>query len=150
MEYEKIKKFTMIILDIMLYSGVVVIVTVPIWLKLAGTYYSSEIKEHYLFMLMVFLAAGICGMNIIYELRKMMRTVLAQNCFVGSNVKSLKKMSALSVGIAVLFILKCVFIPTPATFIIVLVFFVAALFSCVLSCVFREAIDYKEENDLTI
>ena len=40
--------------------------------------------------------------------------------------------------------------PTPATGIIVLVFFIAALFSKVLAYVFAEAIRHKEENDLTI
>ncbi|MCF2569441.1 DUF2975 domain-containing protein, partial [Mediterraneibacter glycyrrhizinilyticus] len=41
-------------------------------------------------------------------------------------------------------------LPTPATFIIILTFFIAGLFSYVLSFVFSEAIRYKEENDLTI
>lgn len=59
-------------------------------------------------------------------------------------------MSGLSFCIALFFIIKGVFMLTPATLVIVLVFFVAVLFRCVLSCVFREAVDYKEENDLTI
>ena len=46
--------------------------------------------------------------------------------------------------------IKIFVIPTPATFIIVLTFFIAGLFSHVLSMVFSEAIRYKEENDLTI
>ena len=41
-------------------------------------------------------------------------------------------------------------IPTPATFVIILTFFIAGLFSYVLSMVFAEAVRYKEENDLTI
>lgn len=45
---------------------------------------------------------------------------------------------------------KIFFFPTPATFIIIIVFFVAALFSQVLSFVFQDAINYKEENGLTI
>lgn len=150
MEYRRIKCFTKVILDMMFYSGIIIVATVPIWLKLAGTYYASVIAKHYLLMLPVFLASGICGLLIVFELRKMMRTVLDQNCFVRGNVQSLKKMSVLSVGIAGFFIAKCIFMPTPATLIIILVFFVAALFSLVLSCVFKEAVDYKEENDLTI
>lgn len=150
MEYEKIKKFTKVILDVMFYAGAVILVTVPIWLKLAGKYYSDTIKEHYMLMLLVFAASGICGLFIVNELRKMMRTVLEQNCFVRGNIKSLKKMSVQSFIVAVLFIIKCIVTPTPATLIIILVFFVAALFSIVLSCVFTEAVDYKEENELTI
>lgn len=150
MEYGKINKFTKGLLDFMFYTGILVLATVPVWLKLAGRFYSSELRENYWFMLLTFAASGICGIFIVNELRKMMRTVLAQNCFVRPNVKSLRKMSGLSFAIAVFFVLKCVFVLTPATLIIVLVFLVAGLFSIVLSCVFAEAIDYKEENELTI
>ena len=52
--------------------------------------------------------------------------------------------------IAVLFLIKVFILPTPATFIIVLTFFIAGIFSHVLSLVFSEAVRYKEENDLTI
>ena len=48
------------------------------------------------------------------------------------------------------FFIKVLLVPTPATLIIILVFFIAALFSVVLSCVFQEAVNYKDENDLTI
>ncbi len=150
MEYGKINKFTKVLLDLMFYSGCVVLLTVPIWLKLAGTYYSPVLRENYWFMLLTFAASGICGILIVNELRKMMRTVLEKNCFVRANVKSLRKMSGLSFIIALCFVLKCIFVLTPATLIIVLVFLVAGLFSVVLSCVFAEAIDYKEENELTI
>lgn len=150
MEYEKIKKFTKVILDIMFYSGIIVLATVPVWLKWAGAYYSSAIEENYVVMTLTFAASGICGLLIVNELRKMMRTVLGQDCFVRGNIASLRKMSWLSLFISVFFIIKCIFLPTPATLIIVLVFFVAALFSAVLSCVFREAVDFKEENELTI
>lgn len=150
MNYEKIKKFTKLILDIMFYSGIVVLITLPVWLKLAGKHYSQVIEEHYIIMLITFAAAGLGAIFIIRELRIIMHTVVEQDCFVRENVTSLRKMSKLSLCICVAFIIKLFFVPTPATLIIVLVFFVASLFSVVLSCVFQEAIDYKEENELTI
>lgn len=56
----------------------------------------------------------------------------------------------LIIGIVIMFIFKLFFVPTPATGIIILVFFIAALFSQVLADVFEKAVNYKEENDLTI
>ena len=73
-----------------------------------------------------------------------------ENCFVDNNTKSLRIMGKVSFLIVILFAVKCVLLPTPATFIIVLTFFIAGLFSHVLSLVFAEAVNYKEENDLTI
>ena len=150
MKYERIKKLTKLILDIMFFTGIIVLLTLPIWLRFAGTHYSKDIEIHYLAMLIVFAVSGLNGILIVNELRKMMKTVLKVNCFVEDNVKSLRRMARYSLVISIFFFIKVLLVPTPATLIIILVFFIAALFSVVLSCVFQEAVNYKDENDLTI
>ena len=150
MKYERIKKLTKLILDIMFSTGIIVLLTLPIWLRFAGTHYSKDIEIHYLAMLIVFAVSGLNGILIVNELRKMMKTVLEVNCFVEDNVKSLRRMARYSLVISIFFFIKVLLVPTPATLIIILVFFIAALFSVVLSCVFQEAVNYKDENDLTI
>ncbi len=150
MKYERIKKLTKLILDIMFFTGIIVLLTLPIWLRFAGTHYSKDIEIHYLAMLIVFAVSGLNGILIVNELRKMMKTVLEANCFVEDNVKSLRRMARYSLVISIFFFIKVLLVPTPATLIIILVFFIAALFSVVLSCVFQEAVNYKDENDLTI
>ena len=150
MKYERIKKLTKLILDIMFFTGIIVLLTLPIWLRFAGTHYSKDIEIHYLAMLIVFAVSGLNGILIVNELRKMMKTGLEVNCFVEDNVKSLRRMARYSLVISIFFFIKVLLVPTPATLIIILVFFIAALFSVVLSCVFQEAVNYKDENDLTI
>ena len=150
MKYERIKKLTKLILDIMFFTGIIVLLTLPIWLRFAGTHYSKDIEIHYLAMLIVFAVSGLNGILIVNELRKMMKTVLEVNCLVEDNVKSLRRMARYSLVISIFFFIKVLLVPTPATLIIILVFFIAALFSVVLSCVFQEAVNYKDENDLTI
>ena len=150
MKYERIKKLTKLILDIMFFTGIIALLTLPIWLRFAGTHYSKDIEIHYLAMLIVFAVSGLNGILIVNELRKMMKTVLEVNCFVEDNVKSLRRMARYSLVISIFFFIKVLLVPTPATLIIILVFFIAALFSVVLSCVFQEAVNYKDENDLTI
>ncbi len=59
MREEKIIKFTKVILDIMYFSGMIVLVTLPFTLKLTGQYYSDAITYHYYKMLIVFAAASI-------------------------------------------------------------------------------------------
>ena len=150
MKYERIKKLTKLILDIMFFTGIIVLITLPIWLRFAGTHYSKDIENHYLAMVILFAVSGLNGLLIVNELRKMMKTVLEANCFVEDNVKSLRRMARYSLVISIFFFIKVLLVPTPATLIIILVFFIAALFSVVLSCVFQEAVNYKDENDLTI
>ena len=150
MKQSRLILFTKYLLDVMFFAGILVMVTLPLILNLAGKYYSPSIGENYWGMLVIFGLSGICGLMIVYELRKMMKTVLNKNCFVDNNIKSLKIMGKVSLCISVLFLVKVFILPTPATFIIILTFFIAGLFSHVLGLVFEEAVRYKEENDLTI
>ena len=150
MRKSRFVSFTKFFLDLMFFSGILVEVTLPYTLKLAGRYYSTEIGRQYIPMLVIFGISGICGLIIVFRLRRMMRTELERNCFVSDNTRSLKVMGRVSLVIAVLFLVKSVLIPTPASFVIVLTFFIAGMFSHVLSLVFEEAVRFKEENDLTI
>ena len=111
---------------------------------------SPELKAQYWPMLIIFGLSGICGLVIVFQLRKMMKTVVKRECFVDNNTRSLSTMGKVSFVITVLFAVKCVMLPTPASFIIVLTFFIAGMFSHVLSLVFEEAVRFKEENELTI
>lgn len=146
----KLIKFTKLILDIMFYGGFLTLFTLPISLKLLGKYYSAKIEENFFIMLISLAVCGIFGILIIEKLRRMMRTVAQENCFVYDNVRNLQNMAVYSMAISIITAIKLFMIPTPATAVVVLVFFIAALFSQVLAYVFEKAVSYKEENDLTI
>lgn len=150
MRDQKIIKLTKIVLDFMFFSGILVTVTMPLLLRIAGKYYAKVFLEKYIPLVLIFTSASLFGVMILEQLRRMMKTVIEENCFVWENVKSLESMAVYSLTISVLFLGKVFFLPSPATGVIIIVFFVAALFSQVLSFVFRDAINYKEENDLTI
>ena len=150
MRQSRFISFTKYFLDFMFFSGILVEVSLPFSLKMLGEYYWKEMAEQYWPMLIIFGLSGICGLIIVYQLRKMMKTVVKRECFVDNNTKSLSTMGKVSFVITVLFIVKCILLPTPASFVIVLTFFIAGVFSHVLSLVFEEAVRFKEENDLTI
>ena len=150
MRQSRLISFTKYFLDFMFFSGILVEVSLPFSLKMLGEYYWKEMAAQYWPMLIIFGLSGICGLIIVYQLRKMMKTVVKRECFVDNNTKSLSTMGKVSFVITVLFIVKCILLPTPASFVIVLTFFIAGVFSHVLSLVFEEAVRFKEENDLTI
>ena len=149
MEEMKLAKLTKGILDFMFYSGIIVCVTLPLTLKLAGKYMPDFLTFYYP-LLVLFLASGIFAVLIILELRRMFSTVLKQDCFVEGNVKSLKKMGTYSFCIAAISVIRLFIVITPAVLVVILVFIIAGLFSKVLSNVFEQAVTYKLENDLTI
>ena len=140
---------TKYILDVMFYVGIITILCVPVLYHLMMTF-EKEIKEHYIPLCVILMICGVFAVLIIYELRKMFRTVLADDCFVKDNVVSLQKMGNYSFGIAGVTLFRLFCYVNSAVFVILVVFIIAGLFSKVLSQVFNKAIGYKEENDLTI
>ncbi len=145
-----ITRFTKAVLDIMFVLGILITATLPFLLKTYGKYVEPGIEKCIWQNSVVLGLCGIFSLMIVWELRKMFKTVIADDCFVRNNVTSLKKMSIYSVGIVFFMAVKCLFNITLATMAIMMVFIIAGLFSRVLAQVFDKAVTYKLENDLTI
>ena len=96
------------------------------------------------------MASGVLTLIIVWELRRMFVTVLKDRAFVRENAASLKRMGKCSFLIAALSVVRLPISLTPATAVIIIVFAIAGLFCFVLCQVFEKAVQYKEENDLTI
>lgn len=150
MDQNKITVFTKYFLNIMFCSGILVVLSLPYTLQLVGKYYLPEFERYYWPMLIIYFLSGISGLIIVYQLRRMIRTVIEKNCFVKNNIISLKIMGKVSFLITFLQFIKVFFVTSSASFVIILTFFIAGIFSHVLGLVFAEAVRFKEENDLTI
>lgn len=145
----KLTIVTKYILDVMFYGGMAAILCVPLLYRLIIPY-EKEVEKNYISLCVIMMVCGVLAVLIIYELRRIFRTVLADDCFVRENVTSLKKMGNYSFGIALVTLLRLFCYLNSAVFVILIVFVIAGLFSKVLSLVFDKAVSYKEENDLTI
>ena len=149
MNRDTIIKITKYLVDFMFGMGILVTLTLPWSIKWAGKYL-EQLTENYGEIVTIYFVLGILALAIIWELRKMFRTVLAKNCFVRENVASLKHMSYYSGLIVLMSIVRTIVYTTLAMLVIILVFVIAGLFCQVLAQIFDEAINYKEENDMTI
>lgn len=146
---DKLTIITKFILDFMFYSGILVILTLPFSIKLYGRY-NSYFANNYIPLILLLSSSGVFAILIIYELRKMFRTVINDDCFIQANVISLRRMGTYSLIIALITAGRLFLYITPSVLIVILVFVIAGLFSKVLSQVFDKAVTYKLENDLTI
>lgn len=146
---DKLTVFTKGMLDFLFYAGILTTLLVPAIIRGYGRY-NRYFRENVLQLSVIFILAGIFAVLIIYELRKIFKTVLGDDCFVEENVVSLRKMGTYSFFIAAITSLRIFLYLTPAVMVVVLVFIIAGLFSKVLSQVFAKAVQYKLENDLTI
>lgn len=146
----KITKVTKGILDFMFVSGIIVTLSLPLSLKIAGKYIDDQLLAYQWQMVAIYGVCGVLALLIISELRKIFKTVLKDDCFVRENVSSLERMGNYSFIIVILLLVKSMFYVTIASLALLFVFIIAGLFSKVLAQVFDRAVSYKLENDLTI
>ena len=141
--------WTKYLLDFMFYSGIAVTLTLPFSIKKIGELFPYMV-EHYEETVIIYFVLGVSALVLLRELRKIFRTVLEENCFVQENVVSLNKMGSWSFFIALMSVVRSVVYMTIAMWVVICVFIIAGLFSKVLAYVFEQAVQYKEENDLTV
>ena len=93
-----VARFTKALLDILFYAGIAVTVSLPWTMRWAARFYPSFAARLTLHTAL-FLLAGVCAVLILFELRRMLKTVVSGDCFVHQNVSSLCRMAyyALSV-----------------------------------------------------
>ncbi|MDE6064727.1 MAG: DUF2975 domain-containing protein [Lachnospiraceae bacterium] len=149
MKKESIIRITKYLLDFMFFAGIIVTVTLPFSAKWLINYL-PDLEAHYTEYVILYFVLGVLAIAVLGELRKMFRTVLADNCFVYDNVVSLQRMGTYSFMIALISLVRTLLCMTIAMLVVILVFIIAGLFSKVLAFVFERAVNYKEENDLTI
>ena len=130
-----------IIIDVLILVGAISVVTVPLWEKL---------NDKWLFTMVILMLTGAVGVYILITLRGMYKTLLSGNPFVQSNVKAFGRMAVSCLIIALCYIVKCFVVFSLGTVVVVVVFVIASLFCITLKDLFREAVEYKEENDWTV
>ena len=145
-------KILRIILYIVFAVGIVLVLTMPFMIDtyMKVLYDSYEVREGYKIFITVFLmTVGVMGLFIVFELIIMMRTIL-KDPFVKRNVQSLNIIGTAAFITSAMFFLKCFLYITFLTLAFGICLVILGLFAFTLANLFKKAVEYKEENDLTI
>ncbi len=138
-----------LILELLLIIGSIVFITLPILLRLYIQYINPTLT--YYPSLILLYSSGIPAIIIVHQFIKLFGSLKEDNPFINSNVKALKITSVCSVIISIEYLIG-IFTVTNSIFAIIIigVFIIAWLGLYILSELLQKAIEYKEENDLTI
>jgi len=140
---------TKILVDIMFYGGIVTCLILPFamprLLEFIGI--SQDLRLTYTIIL---LSSGICAVYIMYQLKRMFKTLVSGNPFVVQNVNCLRKCAVASAVIAGIYLTRLFLWFTIAAALIVIVFALLSLFSLTIKDLFKQAVAYKEETDWTV
>ena len=139
-----------LLLDLVFLGGLGILIALPFALRwYMNTIYQSS-SENYYFLLGFLYFTGIVCLVLVHEIRKIFKALNRRNPFMMDNVKSLNRIGGSCFIIAVAYIIKIFCYNSVLTAIITMVFVIAGLFAVVLAEVFRQAVQVKQENDLTI
>ncbi len=139
-----------VVVDILFYGSIVCTLLVPFLARWLFGWISYKDSGYLTAFACILFVSGLCCTYILFNLKQMYRSLLVGNPFLDKNVRHLRKMAVTCFVMAVIYLAKCLFMFTLATVIIAIIFVVGCLFCLTLKDLFKQAINYKTENELTI
>jgi len=141
------EKFSLTILIV----GILTTLSLPYWVGVILTFWDGRIIGWlYNNCLIVLYPVGIIAIIAVWNTYQMMRNVNRQQPFIMNNAKRIKRVAALCVGETLLFFLAIYLLQSPTMVIVALAFGIFSCFLFVMGKLFKQAVIFKEENDLTI
>ena len=140
---------TKILVDIMFFGGILICLALPYVVDILHRYYFYEPVMLSIFDV-VLTSAGLSALYFVWQLKLIFKTLVGGNPFVSENVTCLRKMSVCCFLISLIFFARAFSRFTFETAAIILVFIVGGLFCLTLKDIFKQAVAFKEENDLTV
>jgi hypothetical protein len=147
----RILKFS---LYVALAADAAAVATLPILMDAYMAAFEDGYKllpEYRAFITVFLLSMGALAFWILLEMIMMLRSIgKPEGPFVRRNVSALNRVGIGAFALTALFLFKCFCYNTFLTMAAVVLFVLCGLFAFTLANLFRQAVVYKEENDLTI
>lgn len=143
------RKLTYLLLNIIFVLSILCTIVMPFSGRFINSYYHYSSSQLTFFIAVVTLS-GVFSVFLLYNLKSLYKTFADNAPFITKNIKLLNYISLCCGGITVCYVIKCIFLFTPAALMIVLMFGMCVLLVISLRDIFKKAVEYKEENDLTI
>ncbi len=143
-----LSNFIEIFSKIIFILGIIITITLPFLLQKYVEWFNPHLN--YTFSLIILYVSSVPALIIIYSFIKIFKNLKKDNPFIMDNVKRLKIISICSLIIAIEYIVGMFFIMSVFEIILIAVFLIAWVGGYILSELLKKAIEYKEENDLTI
>ena len=143
-----LSNFIEICLKVIFVVGIIIYITLPWILNMYVDIFNPVLN--YTAALVILYASGIPALVIVYEFIKIFKSIKLDNPFTPENVKYLKAISICSLIIAVEYVIGMFLIVSIFEIILIAVFIIMWLGGYILSELLRRAVEFKQENDLTI
>lgn len=139
-----------IILQIVFVFGVTVVTFLPVVTKYYIQFLRLDLQDFYFSCLGLLYLSGIPMLIIVWQFIKLFDSLKNNNPFIIENASHLKIASWCSAIISIEYIFGIFVFRSIFTLIITGIFLIACIGLYILSELFKQAVEFKEENDLTI
>ncbi len=149
--YKLLSSFIRFIIIALMVADLLIMVSLPWTLQwLMSVFYEGDVVRMYAFYMVILYVFGILMLFILNELRVIFNSVEKSDPFILRNVTALKRISKASMASCIIFLIKTFAVNSLMTMVSLFIFFIASLFCIVLAEVFKKAVEYKNDHDLTI
>ena len=139
-----------ILVDILFYASIVCTLLVPVFSRQVYMWIQYPYESYFLPFTLIVFVSGIFCVLILYHLKRLFKTLMVGDPFVEGNVVHLRRIALYCGCISLIYAVKCLFLFTLLTFVVAGAFCVGCLLCLTLKDLFKQAVNYKAENELTI
>ena len=133
-------------------TGVIMLFLLPFVLDymVSGTYDAYGHKHYYLVLLALLEYTDIFGIISFWQVKKILHNVNSNKPFVMENAKRIRRISACCAFLAIGYGISIFYLLSPFVIINFVLFAVISLALLICAELFKMAVEYKDENELTI
>ncbi len=141
--------FTEILITILMLCDIGVLVSMPWWLETYLDIRTSASHYYNRYFILLF-ASGVMAEIVMWQARRLMHNINNVGPFIMDNANILRKIAFCCVAISVGYFFAIPFLPSFFVVIIALAFAVVAVLCFVFAELFKQAVIFKQDNELTI
>lgn len=143
--------FLELALLVLFFIGILAVLTLPLWVKwYVEFHYGTFTLPLYIKMLVILYISGILAVASVWECHAILHNINLGKPFIMDNAKRLRRIAWCFLPIALTYFISMFLIPSPFVLLVGAAFAFGCAILFLLSELFRQAVQYKEENDLTI
>ncbi|QNU66831.1 DUF2975 domain-containing protein [Ruminiclostridium herbifermentans] len=131
--------------------GTILVLSLPWTLNYYLLYKQSLVEDTiYYSMIILLFISGVCGFSILHHAKKALHNINVKNPFTLDTANRIKYISYWCLPVAFIYLLAIFFIPSAFVLLVGLTFLFLAACIFIIAKLFYQAVNYKQENDLTI
>ncbi len=131
--------------------GTILVISLPWTINFYLLYKHSIVESSiYYSMIILLFISGICGFAILHHAKKILHNINEKNPFTLDTANRIKYIAYWCLPISFIYFLAIFFIPSAFSLLVGLTFLFLAACIFIIAELFYQAINYKQENDLTI